>query len=225
MLSPVEEEAPVTLLSRLIRRAELGQSTYTVITDREEDLVRAEAEAEKARARDLEQREAEKKNAYAEGHKAGYEQAKSEIAGDVVEQVERFTSMVDDLVMQKKRMLIDSEEAVVKLSCQISRRIVGEMARVNEDVIREVVRNALGHLSEKQKVTIRVNPGDMTVLRAHKPEWEEAAGAGATVEIVEDVRIKRGGCLVEGESGSVEAELDRQVEMIEKALVEAVNAG
>lgn len=215
----------MTLLSRLIRRAEVGKSTYTVITEREEDLARAEAEAEKARARDLEQRETDRKNAYEEGRKAGYEQAKGEIAGDVVEQVERFTSMVDDLIVQKKRMLMDSEEAVVKLSCQIAGRIVGEMAKVNEDIIREVVRNALGHLSEKQKVTIRVNPDDIAVLRAHKPEWEEAAGAGATVEIVEDMRIKRGGCLIEGESGSVEAELDRQVEMIEKALVEAGNAG
>ncbi len=215
----------MTLLSRLIRRAEIGRDTYTVITEREAALARVAAEAEAARAREAERREAERKKAYEEGRRAGYEQAKSEIAGDVIEQVERFTSMVDDLVAQKKRLLTDSEEAVVRLSCQIAARIVGETAKVNDEVIRQVVKNALGHLADKQKVTIRANPEDVAVLRAHKPEWEEAAGAGSAVEIVEDVRIKRGGCLVEGESGAVEAELDRQVEMIEKALLEAVHAG
>jgi flagellar biosynthesis/type III secretory pathway protein FliH len=92
-------------------------------------------------------------------------------------------------------------------------------------MILEIVRDALGHLADKQKVTIRVNPADAEALRNHSSEWAEATGAGSTVEIAEDMRIKRGGCLIEGESGSVEAQLDRQIEMIEKALMEAVHAG
>ena len=148
-----------------------------------------------------------------------------EILAEVRETVKSFTSMVDDLMVQKKRLLADSEEVVVRLSCEIARRIVTKMAEMDEEMILEIVRNALGHLGDKQKVTIRVNPADAETLRSHGDELAEATGAGSTVEIAEDVRIKRGGCLIEGESGSVEAQLDRQVDMIEKALMEAVHAG
>jgi flagellar biosynthesis/type III secretory pathway protein FliH len=214
----------VTLLSRLIRRAEIGKDPYPVSAERymgqagpgsggDEDSSAAD-DAVKERQRVFE-----------EGRSRGYAACKAEMEAEVRETVKSFTTMVGDLQAQKKRLFTDSEEALVTLACEIARRIVGKMAEINEEMILEVVRNALGHLSDKHRVTIRVNPADAANLKSHSDEWAEAAGAGSTVEIAEDVRIKRGGCLIEGESGSVEAQLDRQIEMIEKALVEAVHAG
>ena len=217
------EEVPVTLLSRLIRRAEIGKEPYPVSAEREDDPMAAGEPDEGADAGDS--AEEERNRAFEEGRKQGYSACKAEMEAEVTEKVRSFTSMVDDLMVQKKRLLVDSEEAVMKLSCEVARRIVTKMAEMDEAVFLDIVRNALGHLADKQKVTIRVNPADAEVLRAHSEEWAEASGAGSTVEIAEDVRIKRGGCLIEGESGSVEAQLDRQVDMIEKALMEAVHAG
>jgi flagellar biosynthesis/type III secretory pathway protein FliH len=219
------EEVPVTLLSRLIRRAEIGKDPYPVLTDHEDGRLAAgdERGADGAGGRDS--AEEERKRILEEGRQMGYSSCRAEMEAEVREKVLSFTTMVDDLLVQKKRLLTDSEEAVVKLSCEIARRIIAETAEIKEEMILEIVRNALGHLADKQKVTIRVNPADAATLRNHSGEWAEATGAGSAVEIVEDMRIKRGGCLIEGESGSVEAQLDRQIEMIEKALVEAVHAG
>jgi flagellar biosynthesis/type III secretory pathway protein FliH len=218
------EEVPVTLLSRLIRRAEIGKEPYPVSPERDEDAMVA-CDVDENGIDGADSAEEEKNRVLEEGRRQGYSSCKTEMEAEVREKVKNFTSMVDDLVVQKKRLLTDSEEAVVRLSCEIARRVVVKMAEIDETVILEVVKNALGHLADKQSVTIRVNPADAETLRAHGDEWAEAAGAGSAVEIAEDKRIKRGGCLIEGESGSVEAQLDRQVEMIEKALVEAVNAG
>jgi flagellar biosynthesis/type III secretory pathway protein FliH len=216
------EGVPVTLLSRLIRRAEIGKDPYPVSAEREEDLMAA-ADDNMSDAADS--AEDERNRVFEEGRAQGFAACKAEMEAEVREKVERFTSMVDDLMVQKKRLLMDSEEAVMKLSCDIARRIVAKMAEIDEAMILDIVRNALGHLADRQKVAIRVNPADAEVLKAHGDEITQASGAGSTVEIVEDVRIKRGGCLIEGESGSVEAQLDRQVDMIEKALMEAVHAG
>jgi flagellar biosynthesis/type III secretory pathway protein FliH len=211
----------VTLLSRLIRRAEIGKEPYPVSAERDDTLTGAGAEEEAA----AESAEEERKRAFEEGRSQGYSSCKTEMETEVSEKAKNLTSMAADLLLQKKRLLTDSEEAVVRLSCDIARRIVGKMAEMDEAVVLEIVHGALAHLADKQRVTIRVNPADAEILRSHGSEWAEASGAGSTVEIVEDVRIKRGGCLVEGESGSVEAQLDRQIDMIEKALVEAVHAG
>lgn len=215
----------MTLLSRLIRRAEIGKDPYPVATDHGDGRVEAGDGSGTGANGGKDSAEEEKTRILEEGRQQGYSSCRTEMEADVREKVRSFTSMVDDLLVQKKRLLTDSEEAVVKLSCEIARRIVGKMADIKEEMILKIVRNALGHLADKQKVTIRVNPADAATLRSHSGDWAEAAGAGSAVEIVEDMRIKRGGCLIEGESGSVEAQLDRQIEMIEKALVEAVHAG
>jgi len=215
----------VTLLSRLIRRAEIGKDPYPVSAEHEDDLMAAGSDIDENGTDGVDPAEEERARVFEDGRMQGYSSCKAELEAEALEKVKSFTSMVDDLLVQKKRLLMDSEEAVVKLSCEIARRIVIRMAEINEDVILEIVQNALGHLADKQKVTIRVNPADAEALRAHSDDWAKASGAGSAVEIAEDVRIKRGGCLIEGESGSVEAQLDRQVDMIEKALMEAVHAG
>lgn len=215
----------MTLLSRLIRRAEIGKEPYPVSTEHEGGLMAAGPGLDESGTDGKDSAEDERNRIFEEGRREGYSSCKTEMEAEVREKVKSFTSMVDDLLVQKKRLLMGSEEAVVKLSCDIARRIVARMAEMDDGMILEIVRNALGHLADRQKVTIRVNPADAEALRTRSDEWAEALGAGSTVEIAEDVRIKRGGCLIEGESGSVEAQLDRQVDMIEKALVEVVHAG
>ena len=213
----------MTLLSRLIRRAEIGKEPYPVSAEREEDPMAPALDENGSEA--VDSAEEERKQAIEEARTHGYAACRAEMEAEVRDRVRNFTSMVEDLTAQRKRLLMESEEAVMKLSCDIARRIVAKMAEVDEAVVLDIVRNAIGHLSDRQKVTIRVNPADAVVLRASGDELAEASGAGSTVEILEDARIKRGGCLIEGESGSVEAQLDRQVDMIEKALMEAVHAG
>jgi flagellar assembly protein FliH len=158
--------------------------------------------------------------AYQAGYQAGYSACKEASRAELVKHVATFTSMVDDLVSQRRRLVTESELAVVRLSCEIARKIVGKIAEIDETTVVEVVRNALSHLSNRLKVTIRVNPEDLEILREHESEWLASSGCTGAVEIHEDARIKRGGCLIEGESGSVEAQIDRQIEVIEKALVE-----
>ena len=163
----------------------------------------------------------ELQRAYNAGCEAARAACMKEVADEIALKAGSFASMIDDLVSQRQRLINESEGAVVRLACMVARRIIGEAVEVNEQAIVDVVKNAIRHLSDKQKLIIRVNPDDLVTLREHKSEWMKAAGAGSSVEVNEDSRIKRGGCLVEGESGSVEAQIDRQIEVIERALVEA----
>lgn len=214
----------MTLLSRLIRRAEVGREPYPVVA-RDEDPLAGARGLDGSTSAEGDAAEEESLRIFEAGRKEGYADCRKEMEAEVSASVSSFASMVDDLMVQRKRLLVDSEETVLRLSCEIARRIIGKMAEMNNEIIVEVVRNALAHLADKQKVLIRLNPTDAEVLRTHKDDWADAAGAGSSVEIAEDKRIKRGGCLIEGESGSVEAQLDRQIEMIEKALMEAAHAG
>ena len=80
------------------------------------------------------------------------------------------------------------------------------------------MKNAVGHLAERQRMVIRVNPLDLEILERNQPEW---IASDEGIELKADKRIKRGGCLVEGESGSVDAQIESQIDAIEKALMRA----
>ena len=201
-------------LSRLIRKAPEPRESYPVDAE-------ARAAAFLAECAGGSEEEDRMKDAYEAGYQAGFAACKHDVDREAAGHANAFVSMVDDLVSQRRRLLAEAETAVVELSCQIASRIVGKVAELKQETVVEIAKAALDHLADKQKITIRVNPDDLEILKQHEAEWLASTGGGA-VDINPDARIKRGGCLVEGESGSVEAQIDRQIEVLEKALMEAV---
>lgn len=148
--------------------------------------------------------------------------ARGEAERPVKDIVERFTSMITDFVTQQRELVRSSEETVVRLAVAMARRIVGDAIAVDEDTVLGTVRRALGHVVEKEQVVVRVHPGDLRVVREHGSEWLAALEGTRSLEIQEDERIARGGCLVETEAGNVEGQIEKQLQTLERALVEAV---
>lgn len=209
----------MTLSSRRIPQAKIDWDLYPVTGDPDPTNLAGLVTACESSDEDTEANRIEQ--AYSAGYEAARSECLKEMENKVGQKVRAFTAMVDDLVSQRQRLVNDSEEAVIRLSCRIAHRIIGEAVEVNSEAIVEVVKNALRHLTDKQKLIIRVNPLDADVIKKHEPEWMMAAGAGTAVKVQEDARIKRGGCLIEGESGNVEAQIDRQIEVVERGLMEA----
>jgi flagellar assembly protein FliH len=160
--------------------------------------------------------------AYEAGYQAGHAASAKELEVEMAGKARDLTSMIDDVVSQRSRLVSESEEAVVRLACDIAKRIVEKVADVDKETIVRVAKASVARLADSQKVTIRVSPSDLEVLEKHRAEWLQATRSGSSVEIQEDERIRRGGCLIEGSSGYIEAEIDRQIGVFERALVEAV---
>jgi len=203
----------MTLSSRLLRRVPEPKESYPVA-----------AEVETPQAEPIEEPqvsdpdESAVAQAYRKGYEEGYAACAKAAESEVTKQVAAFRAMVDELASQRKRLIRESEQAVLKLSCEIARKIIGRAAEIKENLIEEVVKNAVGHLAERQRMVIRVNPLDLEILERNQPEW---IASDEGIELKADKRIKRGGCLVEGESGSVDAQIESQIDAIEKALMRA----
>ena len=208
----------MTSLCRLIRRAPVPKETYPVVPGDDNSPEEACGSGEDSDGEDT--AEGRIKQAYTAGYEAGYAACREAFGGETAAVVGEFRSMLEDIESQRRRLIQESEAAVLRVACDIARRVVGKSAEIREEVVLEVVRNALGHVKDSNKMTIRVNPRDYEALARCEAEWLEGARTGG-IKITEDARIKPGGCLIEGESGSVEAQIDRQIDLIEKALMEA----
>ncbi len=208
----------MTSLCRLIRKTPIPLESYPVMPGENWCLGPAGKPVEGSEGEDSV--ESHIKQAYKAGYDAGYAACREAFGSETAVAVGEFRSMVADLASQRRRLIKESEAAVLRVACDIARRIVGKSAEVRREVVLEVVRNALTHMKDSHDITIRVNPRDYEMLAGCESEWLESARAGG-IKINEDTRIKPGGCLIEGESGSVEAQIDRQIDVIEKALMEA----
>ncbi|MEJ7709034.1 MAG: FliH/SctL family protein [Pyrinomonadaceae bacterium] len=70
---------------------------------------------------------------------------------------------------------------------------------------------------------IRVNALDLAIVEEHRSQLD-TANRFASLEIVGDsVGVKRGGCLISTENGSIDAQLETQLQGIERALLEMRN--
>jgi flagellar biosynthesis/type III secretory pathway protein FliH len=95
--------------------------------------------------------------------------------------------------------------------------VIGEVIDLNPEVAVNIVANAIKHANTGEVLTIRVNPRDVELLREY---WAEALGdnpGNHRWEILADRRVKPGGCVIDTQAGSVDAQIDTQLVQIKYA--------
>jgi len=158
-----------------------------------------EAELDRLRA-------AARAEGYAEGMAAGRVEGE-QACGRMKQLVESFGNTLDNLDFRLADM-------VLELALDVARQVVvGELA-VRPERILDVVNLALKQMAETSRdARLLLNPDDATLVR---PYLDQVLDKNR-LRIVEDVRIVRGGCLIETAQGDLDATLParwRQVVLV-----------
>ena len=77
-----------------------------------------------------------------------------------------------------------------------------------------------GLSKEEIKITLRVNPVQVSLLKAEIPDVMNNVGLEAKVLIVPDETIMEGGCMVTTTNGVIDATIETQLSVISEALKE-----
>jgi len=164
---------------------ELAGSTGEAATPEEN------AEAELARLR-----EAARAEGYAEGVAAGRLEAEL-TCGRMRQLAESFGNTLDNFDFRLADM-------VLELSLDVARQIVaGELAARPERVL-DVINLAMKQMAEtSREARLLLNPEDAALVRPHLEQVLDKS----RLRIVEDIRIVRGGCLIETSQGDLDATL------------------
>jgi flagellar assembly protein FliH len=148
-------------------------------------------EAELARLR-----EAARTDGYAEGLAAGRVEGE-QACGRMKQLADSFASTLDNLDFRLADM-------VLELALDVARQVVaGELATRPERIL-DVVNLALKQMAEtSREARLLLNPDDAALVRPHLDQVLDKN----RLRIVEDVRIVRGGCLIETTQGDLDATL------------------
>jgi flagellar assembly protein FliH len=161
-----------------------------------------------------------------EGARKGREQGIAETAENFgkkeKELQDQIASFLKKLENEKRALYADADQTLLALCLQIVRKILVSEPSVQPGVILAVLKKALSYISERDKIAIRVSPGDFKTVTENRDFWTPVNERLKNISIEEDERIERGGCIIESGSGKVDArvgvQLDEITDLIETAL-------
>jgi len=119
---------------------------------------------------------------------------------------------------ERDEALAGVERDLLHLSVRIAEKILGLEIKRNRTAIVDLVANALRQARRNEMLTMRVNPADLSVIEEHRQRLEQS-GREKFLDIVPDRHVAAGGCVIESESGAIDAQLETQLRVLERALL------
>lgn len=148
--------------------------------------------------------EAVREKARKEGFAAGEAKGLSQ----VTEKLVRLEAM-------REKFYKEAENEVIKLVMAMAEKVIGKIVEDRPEVIKDVVRQALER-SIGDRITVRVNPEDYKTIQ--NLEFKDVLDRTKRLHFKEDEAVSKGGCVVETEVGTIDAQIETQMEAIKKAL-------
>jgi flagellar assembly protein FliH len=125
--------------------------------------------------------------------------------------------MLKELEGLRRKAAGEVESELVELALAVSRKIVQHEVGIAPEVVAGIVRQALNRVEQAARITIRLNPADVKLLSEISPPLTAGRPDAGRIALEADEGISRGGCLIETESGEVDARLERQFQVVEEA--------
>lgn len=154
-----------------------------------------------------------KEAAAKEGYQEGLMQAKADLQ-DVKNAIASFAGA-------KQEVFEYIAPDILEISVEIAQKIIKKELQQDPTIILDNIMEILKGLSkEETKITLRVNPAQVSLLKSEIPNVMGTVGLDAKVLIVPDESIMEGGCMVTTTNGVIDATIETQLAIISEALKE-----
>lgn len=151
-----------------------------------------------------------------DGEQAALAQMKQHIE-DAVVTAQRILSTAEQ---QAQAIVIGAEREIVEIALAIARTILVREVSENPMTVLPIVRAALDKIRDQDQINIRVHPEDYELVLQARRDLQMIVGKEQAIRITADQTVSAGGCVIDTAYGSVDAQIDTQLEVVRKALEE-----
>jgi flagellar assembly protein FliH len=154
-----------------------------------------------------------------QAHQAGLAIGQAE----AIEMLALAQKVVDELRVWREEMFARTEPQVLSLIQDIAYKIFGNGLVLDKEILSKAFENALAEAKPLGDLRIRVHPEDVALLG---PLWptQQTAMSGQHIELIPDQDIQRGGCYIEGQYGSVDGSVEKQLSQVSETLADVLAA-
>lgn len=151
--------------------------------------------------------------------KAEYERGRDEARRELASAHAALNGLAVGLKRESGEMLAAIDKISTVLAMRIATKILDREIE-NPQVLQHMIAAALAQVPSHEKLVIHLNPSDRMMLE--KLRNDNAGGHAllpADAVLMADPEVRRGGCMIDSNIGTLDARLDTQLRMIEQALL------
>ena len=198
------EKAPLAVHRREVPAA------AAAVREAPESVPQARTEAQKIIAAAL----AEADRLREETREAGRREGREEAAA----RIEEALATLNQAVKERKKIIKDAEGELLRLALKIAEQIIRSEVSLHRDVSLNIVSEAIGRVSDREQIIIKVNREDAEYIKRYKDRLAGMLDGVKSFSIIEDANIEPGGCVIETNLGFIDARIATKLKSIEEAL-------
>lgn len=150
-----------------------------------------------------------------DGYNSGYNQAMDEVA-PIKAQAKKELELAK---IERQEMIESVEPQMINLVIEIANSIFGTMVNLNPNTIGILIRKGLSEVNGMGEIMIHVSKDDYENAQQQKEELYESLGGNSNLEIIKDMALGKGDCIIETPFGNVDCSFDQQFESIKNELL------
>ncbi|GBR75574.1 flagellar assembly protein FliH [Candidatus Termititenax persephonae] len=149
----------------------------------------------------------------------GIEQGKKEIYAQLRKHIEEAQDVVRQARNQKNAIIKSAVPEILRLSTRIAAQVVRNELTQNQNIVMDIVKDAIEKISDNEQVVIKVSAQDLQNVRNEKDLIIDLVEA-KNLSIVPDKHCAEGGCVIETKLGFIDAKVVTKLDMIQTALLD-----
>jgi len=120
----------------------------------------------------------------------------------------------------RDKVMRDSEDELLNLVMMVSRKVILREVGVDRSILESMIRSAVAGLSERDRITVRLNPDDYAMITSGHGEFFRQELTSDQLSFKADAAVLPGNCQIDTELGTLDASIDAQLDEIHRRLLE-----
>jgi type III secretion protein L len=166
---------------------------FSTLMEASEVLAQAKEDAKEQQKRAQKESQELKEKAQEEGFSEG---------------LSRFSEHLLNFSNQLRLIQSDLQKQILPLALKAAKKVVGEQLALSPETIVDIVIQAIAPVVQNHRFTIYVNKIDKEILESQKAKIKEVLEQVKVLAIQERNDISPGGCIIETESGIINASIE-----------------
>jgi type III secretion protein L len=129
----------------------------------------------------------------------------------------KFNEQLMGFEQELRRIRHETQKLVLPLALKAAKKIVNKELEIHPDTIVDIVIQALAPAKQNHKITIYVNKQDKDALEENKGKIKDILEQLQSLSIQERSDVSLGGCIIETETGIINASIENQWRSLEAA--------
>lgn len=153
-----------------------------------------------------------KENGYKEGYESGYLKGKNE-AQSIIDEASEIKLFLD---RRRESLYKETEEQILDLIMNISKKVIGQDLSQNKEALLSLINQGLQKCAFKDKLTLKISNLDFDFVNENKYRICKMVEGISDIDIVPDLSLSKGSCIIETLSGEINSGMDVQLEEVKK---------